>query len=44
MIVETIEFERTTEALVGSGLASVCVGLSAWLQGVVQMLLECPQA
>jgi hypothetical protein len=42
---ETIESERTTVALAAMlRLGAVSVDLSAWLQGVVQMLLECPQA
>ena len=44
-VAETVESERTTVALVVRlRLGAAWVDLSAWLQGVVQMLFECPQA
>lgn len=38
---ETVELERVTVAI---ELVKLAVDLSAWVQGIVQMLLECPQA
>jgi hypothetical protein len=38
---EMVEFERVTAVM---EVVNLAVDLSAWVQGVVQMLLECPQA
>lgn len=41
---ETVELERAVLVAEGPRSVRVLVGLSAWAHGVVQMLLEWPQA